>query len=466
MGLLLTGCVVERKVANVESKSHIVYSTDKLPEDFLLLNKKNDSDTELVNSLFEGLVTIDGYDDIMPALAEDWVVSKDKLEYKFNIRDNACWSDGSKIKAGDFVRFFCDILLSKKNSSFNSDLGCIYGAEDYYKGKILANELGIKADGDKILIIRLNSASENFIRVLARPVYALRSDIGKLGNWKLNCKNIKYSGPFIIKTIDDKEGITIEKNTYYWNEAEVTQSKFLIKEKGSTEAALAEFETSEVDIVTNPPISEVSRLVESEDTIVIDLKEQIGLRFNFEEKSVGSILNFRRAIDEIVEPVSIAEKALSEYSVNKNSGIGQNTVNVFKNNAVKKTVNAIKAKEYFKQVPENKKKNIRLLTLGSDKYKKIGNALKESIDKQLGTDLKLSFLTNAELLEAIGKKDFDMVLTNYPVNYQMEKSVSESAVVYLFNDVKIIAKSSKLTGLEVDGFGNLDFKKIERKQEE
>ena len=187
--IFLSGCVAYKSTNPSESKRDIVYSIDRFPKELSFI--ENNCDTELINSVFEGLVALQGEENILPALAEDWTISKDKLEYRFTIRAEAKWSDGTKIEAEDFVRFFCDVLLNRKNAVFNQELACVYGAEDYYKGKITAKEMGIKADGSKFFVIRLNYPSEDLIKNLTKPAYGLKTDIAKLSNWKLNYKKIK-----------------------------------------------------------------------------------------------------------------------------------------------------------------------------------------------------------------------------------------------------------------------------------
>jgi peptide/nickel transport system substrate-binding protein len=458
--IFLSGCVAYKSTNLAENKRDIVYSVDRFPKELSYI--ENNCDTELVNAVFEGLVALQGEENIIPALAEDWTISKDKLEYRFTIREEAKWSDGTKIEAEDFVRFFCDVLLNRKSPEFNQELACIYGAEDYYKGKITAKEMGIKADGSKFFVIRLNYPSGTFLKSLTKPAYALRTDIAKLSNWKLNYKKIKYSGAFVIDNIEEKEGITICKNTFYWNEGEVKESKFVLKEKISPEIALAEYEAAKIDIISNPPISEISRIINSENTIVINKEASIGIRFNLEDVSIGYDSSFRKAIAASVEPESIAEQALSEYDMKNIYGF-EDTINVFKDNAIENNSNITKAKAYFKEVNEKKKKKISLAALNNDKYKKIANALKSSIDEQLGTNIELKLIDYEEFSKSIEKKDFDMIITNFPINYKKESNPIENAAVYLFKDAEIIAKNSDILELEGNAWGNLDLKKIERK---
>lgn len=507
ISLLLSGCVAEKSIVQNETKPYIVYSSDKIPTDLMVVNRRSESEAEFISAIFEGLVSMDKDGDIVPALAEDWEISEDKIEYSFVIREDAKWSDGSEITAQDFVTFFTNVLSRKNNNIFYYQLSCIYGVDDYYNNRIKANELGIKAEDDKTLIIRLNYPYEDLLKVLSMPIYTLRNDISKLNNWKVNYDRIKYSGAFIIKNIDEANNIVLQKNNNYWNKDEVVNSEFLIKEMNSKESALAEYETSKVDIVANPPISEVKRLMESDNTIVVNTLNKIGITFNFAQKSIGADKNFRKAIAEVIDAETIAEEALSEYSI-VSDYTSKETVNVFKNTAEVRSNSVIKANDYIKDYTESKLKNIRLVALNTDKNKKICNSIRENIENALKVTIKISMLESYELSEAIKNKEFDILLTTYQVDYDKDLSMLEKftskfmdnygkyinfdydtafskakiedgyikrrtyikqctdilndevPVIYLFNDVKLIAKSSEVFGIDVDIFGNLNFKNI------
>src|SRR5689334_14279029 len=54
-------------------------------------------------NLMEGLVTFDSGTGVSPALAEKWTISSDGLTYTFKLRQGVRWSDGTVLKAQDFV---------------------------------------------------------------------------------------------------------------------------------------------------------------------------------------------------------------------------------------------------------------------------------------------------------------------------------------------------------------------------
>ncbi|HID16237.1 MAG TPA: ABC transporter substrate-binding protein, partial [Candidatus Atribacteria bacterium] len=58
-------------------------------------------DRVVYNNVYEGLVKIDRYGKIVPALAESWEISKDGLTYTFHLRKGVKFHDGSSFSATD-----------------------------------------------------------------------------------------------------------------------------------------------------------------------------------------------------------------------------------------------------------------------------------------------------------------------------------------------------------------------------
>src|SRR5690606_9324637 len=56
-----------------------------------------------LNNIMEGLTRLGEDHTPQPAIAENWDVSEDGKTYTFHIRENAKWSNGDDVTAGDFV---------------------------------------------------------------------------------------------------------------------------------------------------------------------------------------------------------------------------------------------------------------------------------------------------------------------------------------------------------------------------
>ena len=67
-------------------------------------------ESQILMDVYEGLVKNAPDGEILPGMATDWEVSEDGKTYTFTLREDAAWSDGTPVTAGDFVFAFRRIL--------------------------------------------------------------------------------------------------------------------------------------------------------------------------------------------------------------------------------------------------------------------------------------------------------------------------------------------------------------------
>ncbi len=77
-----------------------------------LLASLNPVDADITALLFEGLTRINPYGEPVAALAQDWVISNDGLEYVLRLREDVLWHDGTPFTADDVV-FTMALLRSR-----------------------------------------------------------------------------------------------------------------------------------------------------------------------------------------------------------------------------------------------------------------------------------------------------------------------------------------------------------------
>lgn len=67
---------------------------------------ENQNSILVASNVFEGLLVEDPDGGLHPGVAEGYTVSSDGRTYTFQLREDACWSDGSAVTADDFVFAF------------------------------------------------------------------------------------------------------------------------------------------------------------------------------------------------------------------------------------------------------------------------------------------------------------------------------------------------------------------------
>jgi ABC-type transport system substrate-binding protein len=102
---------------------------------------------------FEGMVALDQAGQVVPAIAERWIVTDDGLSYIFRLRDST-WPDGEDITAPDVRRQLRDAFERVRGTSLGLDL---------------AKVRDIRAMTGRVVEVRLTSPMPDFLRLLAQP---------------------------------------------------------------------------------------------------------------------------------------------------------------------------------------------------------------------------------------------------------------------------------------------------------
>ena len=507
----LNGCIERIQSGGSDMDNFIIINMDSFPEDLVMVHSKNGDGRELLSVFFEGLINCDEKGNIMPGIAESWTVSADGIEYRFMLDDEAFWSDGTKITAGDFINHFSSLLNPEESNIYDYQLFSIFGAEDYRNRKAKFDKVAIRANGEKELVIRLNTACSDLLHILSQPIYGIRNNMTYLKDWRKRYKDIKFSGPFVIKEIREDGNIILEKNSFYRDRDNVSSERFMLTSKESPEAAFVDFELGFVNILQNPPLSEVKTVINSENTLITVSPDIVSLVFNLSQKSSGKDVSFRKALYEVLDPYDIIDGALPEFTLASDSFIPFSASrNVFKDNAFSGSRDKNNGKKLLENMKQIKPSTIRLIGQSSDINKKVARILAERIKKQLDINVQYKFYSEVELKIAVDEGNYDLLLGSIKVDYnsdisKLERWVSNSRdniakyananydnaffkakaetnkdtrkkyinqcedilrndlpVIYLFNDARVIVKSSYIQGLNVNPFGHIDLRKISR----
>lgn len=122
--------------------------------------------------VFEGLTAFDTDGGVQPALAASWQVSKDGREIVFQLRPDLVYSDGQPLLAEHIVGSWLRLLDPAQPSPLASLLGDVAGANDYLSGRAGRDGVGMRADGDQV-IVTLRRPATYFLAVTASPSLAV-----------------------------------------------------------------------------------------------------------------------------------------------------------------------------------------------------------------------------------------------------------------------------------------------------
>ncbi len=180
--------------------------------------------------LFEGLMRIGPKGDLEKAIAQSVEISADRKTYLFTLRPSQ-WSDGSPVTSYDFEYTWKKILTPRFNTPFAYLFYLIKNAELVKKGIVDMSEVGVKALGDHLLKVELESPSSNFLEFVAHPLFApvcKQIDINE-PNWPLE-EGPRYvcNGGFKIDKNNKDSSYALIKNNFYWDKEHIHLERVLI----------------------------------------------------------------------------------------------------------------------------------------------------------------------------------------------------------------------------------------------
>ena len=219
----------------------------------------------IVKDLLEGLTIYDAAGKIVPGAAESWTISDDGTVYTFKIRDNAKWSDGTPVTAGDFEFAMRRVEDPKTAAEYANILYPIKNAEKVNKGELPLDQLGVKAVDDKTFQITLERPTPFFLQLLAHytALPISKANFEKFGDQFVKPGNMVSNGAFKLQAHVPNDTLTVVKNDQYWDAANVKIDKVIFYPIDDDAASVRRFEAKEMDLVYNFSADQIKRLRES-----------------------------------------------------------------------------------------------------------------------------------------------------------------------------------------------------------
>lgn len=205
--------------------------------------------------IYEGLTryvaTADGGAEIVEGVAKTWNISDDGLVYTFYLRDNAKWSDGTKVTAKDFEYSFKRVFDPEVASDYSWMLeGIIKNGSEYLNGEVSRDDVGVKSLDEYTLEITLEKPCGYFLTLTAFPTYkpVSQAAIEKYGEeYGSSGEKVVGNGPFMINKWEQNVKVEYVPNPHYWDKENVHFTKLTRKVIQEAAASAQSLLNGEVD---------------------------------------------------------------------------------------------------------------------------------------------------------------------------------------------------------------------------
>ena len=124
-----------------------------------------------VNALHLGLTTYNEKGELIPGLAESWIVSDDARTYTFTLKPDVSWSNGQPITGDDIVSGIRRALNPDSPTPFAAKLFVIANAESFHTATMEPGRLlGVTAPDRRTIVFSLARRDVDFLHILSHPV--------------------------------------------------------------------------------------------------------------------------------------------------------------------------------------------------------------------------------------------------------------------------------------------------------
>jgi len=213
------GVIVLTMLASTSHASVFKFRLMAEPTSFDWHQASTSIETPILMNIMEGLMEVDPNLKPKPCLAEKLKLSKDQKVYTFTIRKNVKWSDGTPLKAQDFVEGWKRLLTPSTAAPYAYLLYDVVGAQEFNKKQLTDfSKVGIRAKNDSTFVVTLKRPVAYFQYLTGFwPLFPIRKDlIDKEGSkWDKPGKLVSV-GPYTLESYKMQSKIVLKANPHYW----------------------------------------------------------------------------------------------------------------------------------------------------------------------------------------------------------------------------------------------------------
>jgi len=300
---------------------------------------ETDSGKLIATNCYEGLVRLDENYKIIPGVAESWEISDDGLTYTFHLRKDSKWqllksykdvlpdenyleTFDNRVTAQDFVFGLQRAVDPQTQCNDAEKYFCIKNAEKINNGEEDIEKLGITATDDTTLVITLDRANPDFLRLLTLPAAMpckeafFKETHAKYG---LDVKYTFCNGPYYISTWAADNSLILIKNEGYKGNSKVKPTYLYFYVNKDEESIVTKFKQHSYNCayISDASYKELSK---TKNTSFLNTFNTVsGLCFNCKDDILINE-NIRKALVKITKFDEI-QKDKPEYAGTKASGI-------------------------------------------------------------------------------------------------------------------------------------------------
>ena len=380
--------------------------------------------------LFEGLMNQDADGNLIPGVATGYEVSDDDLVYTFTLRDNAKWSNGDPVVAGDFEYAWKRAASPELASPYSWYVGlmALENVDAVIAGDMDTSELGVSALDDTTLEVRLSQPLPYFPQMIVHtttfPVHAATVEAHG-ADWT-KPENMVSNGAFKLSEHVPGEKLVRVRNEQYWDNENTILEQVTALVITDENVALTRYLAGELDL-TDVPAGQFPRLSEEYPDEAASVPSACSYYYtiNMTETGNPALLdqNVRQALSMAVDRDVIVDSVLAggqkpAYTFTHWATAGFETPDVPAATMTQEERNA-KAVELMAAAgygPDNPVE-LSLIYNTSESHKSVAIAISQMWKQTLGVEVELANQEWQTFLETRGNQDYEMARAGWCADY-------------------------------------------------
>lgn len=199
---------------------------------------------EVMFNVFEGLLKPTPRGDLIPALAEDYQISEDRLTYTFTLRDGVQYHNGETVKVSDVVWSF-ERCMHPQDAEIKPD-------------DALEVIEKVEAVDDKTVVFTLSRPDVDFLTTMTLAIIP--------ENYTEQATAPVGTGPFKFVSREAQDTVVLEKFENYWGEPAYLD-KVTLKIMENADSMVLSLQSKAIDLCNHLPTEQAAQLTKDFDIV-------------------------------------------------------------------------------------------------------------------------------------------------------------------------------------------------------
>ncbi|MEA4894512.1 MAG: peptide ABC transporter substrate-binding protein [Oscillospiraceae bacterium] len=395
----------------------------------------------MIQHFFEGLMkwVDDGEGNATLALGQ--AASMDKAEnsdgtvtYTFKLRPDAKWSDGTAVKASDFVYSWQRLATPATAADYTYMIDMVKGYNEVFNGTPTGqyetktnadtgaeeqvevinyadpSTLGVSAPDDSTFVVTLTYDCPYFEEVCAFPAtYPVRKDIIESAGdqWTFDTATYIGNGPYKMSEWVHNSYIKAVKSDNYYDVAKLGPDSITFQLMDDDNAMLSAFRSSTLQFIMNLPVDEVATLLSTGELNVVPYLGSYYACFNTQKapfddprvrEAFSLVIDRNYIVNNVTQTGEVPATAYVPYGINDAAGPGNDDFRTvggeyYSVKAEDYEANCEKARQLLSEAgyPDGKGfPAVEYLYNTNDRHKAIAEALQQMWQTELGVTVSLN----------------------------------------------------------------------------